>query len=50
MVRVNHAMSPKELTHTGSTVKSNVLAGAVKNVTERRALLNGHKTVVFNQA
>lgn len=48
VVRVNHAMSPKELTHAGSTVESNVLARAVKNVTERRVLLNGHKTVVFN--
>ena len=48
VVRVNHAMSPKELTHAGSTVESNVLARAVKNVTERRVLLNGHKTVVFS--
>lgn len=49
VVRVNHAMSPKELTHAGSTVESNVLAVAVKYVTEHRVLLNGHKTVVFNQ-
>ncbi|KAL4891486.1 formyl transferase [Aspergillus ambiguus] len=48
VVRVNHAMSPKELTHAGSNVESNVLATAVKYVTERRVLLNGHKTVVFN--
>ena len=48
VVRVNHSMSPRELTHAGSTVESNVLATAVKNVTERRVLLNGHKTVVFN--
>ena len=48
VVRVNHAMSPKELTHAGSTVESNVLATAVKYVTERRVLLNGHKTVVFS--
>lgn len=47
VVRVNHAMSPRELTHAGSTVESNVLATAVKNVTERKVLLNGHKTVVF---
>lgn len=47
VVRVNHAMSPKELTHAGSNVESNVLATAVKYVTERRVLLNGHKTVVF---
>ncbi|KAJ5611367.1 Formyl transferase N-terminal [Penicillium lagena] len=48
VVRVNHAMSPKELTHAGSNVESNVLATAVKYVTEHRVLLNGHKTVVFN--
>lgn len=48
VVRVNHSMSPKELTHAGSNVESNVLATAVKYVTERRVLLNGHKTVVFN--
>ncbi|KAJ5811261.1 Formyl transferase N-terminal [Penicillium riverlandense] len=48
VVRVNHAMSPKELTHAGSNVESNVLASAVKYVTEHRVLLNGHKTVVFN--
>lgn len=48
VVRVNHAMSPKGLTHAGSTVESNVLATAVKYVTEHRVLLNGHKTVVFN--
>lgn len=48
VVRVNHGMSPKELTHAGSNVESNVLAAAVKYVTERRVLLNGHKTVVFN--
>lgn len=47
VVRVNHGMSPKELTHAGSTVESNVLATAVKYVTEHRVLLNGHKTVVF---
>lgn len=48
VVRVNHALSPKELTHAGSTVESNVLAAAVKYFAERRVLLNGHKTVVFN--
>ena len=48
VVRVNHGMSPKELTHAGSNVESNVLATAVKYVTERRVILNGHKTVVFD--
>jgi formyltetrahydrofolate deformylase len=48
VVRVGHALSPKELTLEGSNVESNVLATAVKWVTEKRVLLNGHKTVVFN--
>jgi formyltetrahydrofolate deformylase len=48
VVRVGHGMSPKELTAEGSNVESNVLAAAVKYVAERRVLLNGHKTVVFN--
>jgi formyltetrahydrofolate deformylase len=48
VVRVGHGMSPKELTHAGSNVESNVLAAAVKYFSERRVLLNGHKTVVFN--
>ncbi|BDD63936.1 hypothetical protein MPDQ_006281 [Monascus purpureus] len=48
VVRVNHGMSPKELTIAGSTVESNVLATAVRFVAEGRVLLNGHKTVVFN--
>ncbi|RAL68266.1 hypothetical protein DID88_008965 [Monilinia fructigena] len=48
VVRVGHGLSPKELTVEGSNVESNVLATAVKWVTERRVLLNGHKTVVFN--
>lgn len=47
VVRVTHAMNPKELTHAGSSVESNVLAAAVKFFAERRVLLNGHKTVVF---
>jgi formyltetrahydrofolate deformylase len=48
VVRVDHSMSPKELTIEGSNVESNVLASAVKWVAERRVLLNGHRTVVFN--
>lgn len=48
VVRVGHGMSPKELTAEGANVESNVLAAAVKYVAERRVLLNGHKTVVFN--
>lgn len=48
VVRVGHGMSPKELTAEGSNVESGVLAAAVKFFSERRVLLNGHKTVVFN--
>lgn len=48
VVRVDHGLSPKELTQEGSNVESKVLANAVKWVTEKRVLLNGHKTVVFN--
>lgn len=48
VVRVDHGLSPKQLTIAGSNVESNVLATAVKWVTERRVLLNGAKTIVFN--
>ncbi|PBP22573.1 formyltetrahydrofolate deformylase [Diplocarpon rosae] len=48
VARVDHGLSPKALTTEGSNVESTVLANAVKWVTEKRVLLNGHKTVVFN--
>ncbi|CZR63754.1 probable Formyltetrahydrofolate deformylase [Phialocephala subalpina] len=48
VVRVDHSLSPKGLTTEGSNVESKVLANAVKWVTEKRVLLNGHKTIVFN--
>ncbi|KUJ09766.1 putative Formyltetrahydrofolate deformylase [Mollisia scopiformis] len=48
VVRVDHGLSPKGLTTEGSNVESKVLANAVKWVTEKRVLLNGHKTVIFN--
>ena len=48
VARVDHSMSPKDLTQEGSNVESQVLAAAVKWVAERRVILNGHKTVVFN--
>lgn len=48
VVRVDHGLSPGMLTREGSNVESMVLAKAVKWVTERRVLLNGSKTVVFN--
>lgn len=48
VARVDHSMSPKELTQEGSNVESQVLAAAVKWVAERRVFLNGAKTIVFN--
>lgn len=48
VARVDHSMNPKELVEQGSTVETQVLATAVKWFAERRVLLNGNKTVVFN--
>ncbi|KIW13837.1 formyltetrahydrofolate deformylase [Exophiala spinifera] len=48
VARVDHSMTPKELVDEGSNVESQVLAAAVKWVSEQRVFLNGHKTVVFN--
>ena len=45
--RVNHAMSPEELTAIGRDVECVVLARAVKYFIERRILLNGTRTVIF---
>jgi formyltetrahydrofolate deformylase len=45
--RVNHSMSPEELTAIGRDVQCVVLARAVKYFIERRILLNGTKTVIF---
>lgn len=45
--RVDHAMTPEELTAIGRDVECVVLARAVKWFVEHRILLNGHKTVVF---
>ena len=47
VARVDHAMSPKELTQEGSNVESQVLAAAVKWYAERKVIMNGHKTIVF---
>lgn len=47
--RVTHANSPSDLVQAGSDVEARVLARAVKWTAERRVLLNGAKTVVFNQ-
>ncbi|ORY10788.1 formyltetrahydrofolate deformylase hydrolase [Clohesyomyces aquaticus] len=48
VARVDHGMTPKELVEEGSNVESQVLAAAVKWVSEKRVFLNGSKTVVFN--
>lgn len=48
VARVDHSMSPKDLTQEGSNVESQVLAAAVRWYAERRIIMNGHKTVVFN--
>lgn len=46
--RVDHSMTPEQLTAIGRDVECVVLARAVKWFVERRILLNGHRTVVFS--
>ncbi|PWN34961.1 Formyltetrahydrofolate deformylase [Meira miltonrushii] len=46
--RVNHALPPLELTKAGADIEARVLARAVRWHSERRVILNGAKTVVFN--
>ena len=45
--RADHAMDVAQLTAMGRDVESSVLARAVVWHSERRVLLNGHKTVIF---
>jgi formyltetrahydrofolate deformylase len=45
--RVDHAMTPQDLTAVGRDVENVALARAVKYHIERRVLLNGSRTVVF---
>ncbi|HLS43102.1 MAG TPA: formyltransferase family protein, partial [Paenalcaligenes sp.] len=45
--RVNHTLSPVELTQVGSDVESLVLSRAVAAHVQHRILLNGQRTVVF---
>ncbi|KMZ11814.1 Formyltetrahydrofolate deformylase [Candidatus Burkholderia humilis] len=45
--RVDHNMTPEQLTAIGRDVECVTLARAVKWHAEHRILLNGHKTVVF---
>ncbi len=47
IARVDHAMSPAQLTAIGRDSECAVLARAVVWHAERRVLQNGHKTVVF---
>jgi formyltetrahydrofolate deformylase len=47
VARVDHSLSPEDLTAVGRDVESVVLARAVRWHVEHRVLLNGHKTVVF---
>ncbi|SDX45679.1 formyltetrahydrofolate deformylase [Albimonas donghaensis] len=47
--RVTHAMSAEDFVAAGRDVESRVLAQAVKAHLERRVMLNGHKTVVFQK-
>ncbi|WVT73305.1 formyltetrahydrofolate deformylase [Sinorhizobium chiapasense] len=46
--RVSHALTAEDFVATGRDIESRVLARAVKLHLERRVMLNGHKTVVFN--
>jgi formyltetrahydrofolate deformylase len=46
--RVDHSMTPKQLTAEGGNVEVQVLGAAVKLVAESRVLVNGNKTVVFS--
>jgi len=47
VARVEHSRTVEDLTTLGRDTESLVLARAVKWHSERRVLLNGHKTVIF---
>jgi formyltetrahydrofolate deformylase len=47
VARVDHSMTPEDLTGVGRDIESSVLARAVKAHIERRVLINGNRTVVF---
>ena len=47
VARVDHSKTVEDLTAMGRDTESQVLARAVKWHSERRVLLNGHKTVIF---
>ncbi len=48
VIRVNHTHTPEQYVAMGHDIERVVLARSVKYHIERRVLLNGHKTVVFN--
>ncbi len=48
VVRVTHATTVEEMTNLGREVEARVLARAVRWHVERRAILNGSKTIVFS--
>ena len=47
MARADHTDTVDDLTARGQDTESQVLARAVQWHSERRVILNGHKTVVF---
>ena len=47
VARVDHSLSPEDLTAVGRDVECVVLARAVRWHVEHRVLMNGHKSVVF---
>jgi formyltetrahydrofolate deformylase len=46
--RVSHNDSPEDLTRQGNDIESSVLSRAVRWHAEKRVIINGSKTVVFN--
>ena len=46
--RVSHRDSPEDLTRKGNDIESSVLSKAVRWHAEKRILINGTKTIVFN--
>ncbi|GCE88919.1 formyltetrahydrofolate deformylase [Komagataeibacter diospyri] len=45
--RISHADTPDDLVRKGRDIERRVLARAVRYHIERRAIMNGHKTIVF---
>lgn len=48
VIRVNHTHTPEQCVALGHDIERTVLSRAIQYHTERRVLLNGNKTVVFN--